>query len=49
MGGLQRNERKLQNMLCLLKKSIGEMMRTELAALRDSLTVFQIVLERILG
>jgi hypothetical protein len=36
-------------MLCLLQNSIGEMMRTELEAFRDSLSVFHIVLERVLG
>ncbi len=31
------------NMLCLLQNSIGGMMRTELAVLRDALTDFQIL------
>jgi hypothetical protein len=35
-------------MLCLLQNSMGGMMRTELAALRYALTVFQKILERVL-
>jgi len=35
-------------MLCILQNSIGGMMITEVAALRDALTIFQIVLERVL-